>query len=238
MVCDYAMLCRLDSGITKCLYTNPPRPRRPLTDRDVFIVQDYVRVTNRNDGGTIDESWFYTYNHDVAHPYFAPRSGFVRAKMKYQGMVGVLGDGGKTRLTWLANMDFGGSVPGSFMNAILVNYMVFPISTVEETKRYLLETEGNMTAVTSSAALEDVTSAAAKSKRDDVAVELELTDLKAKFAEMKVEMERKDEEYQSELAGKDEKHQSELAGKDDELKKKDEQIMELRKRLSRVVVRD
>ena len=203
------MLWRLDSGITKYLYTNPPRPSRPLTDRDVFIVQDYVRVTNRNDGGTSDATWFYTYNHDVDHPYFAPRSGFVRAKMKYQGLVGVLGDGGKTRLTWLVNCDFGGAVPTSFMNATLVNLMVFPISTVECTKRYLLEKEGNMTAVTSSAALEDVTSAAAKSKRDDVAVELELADLKDKLAEMKVEME-----------------------------KKDERIMELRKRLSRVVEED
>ncbi len=260
MVCDDAMLWRLDSDITKCLYTNPFQPHRPLMDRDIFIVQDYVRVKSDNTQGTSDESWFYTYNHDVDHPYFAPRSGFVRAKMKYQGLVGVSGGGGKTRLTWVVNMDFGGSVPSSFMNAMIVNLMVFPVSVVERPKMYLREKESNVAAaVTSTPVLDDLTSAAAKSAGADVDVELELPDLTAKLAEIKAEMERKDREHQSELAGKDTKHQSELAGKDeelrrkddelkkkgeelknkdDELKNKDEQIMELRKRLSRVVFRD
>ena len=106
-----------------------------MTDRDIFIVQDYVRVKSQNDGGMSDETWFYTYNNDVDHPYFAPQSGFVRAKMKYQGMVGVLGDGGKTRLTWLVNMDFGGTVPTSFMNAMIVNLMAFPISVMEKLEK-------------------------------------------------------------------------------------------------------
>ena len=208
-----------------------------MTDRDTFIVQDYVRVPSGNDGGTSDETWFYTYNNDVDHRYFAPRSGFVRAKLKYQGMVGVLGDGGKTRLTWLVNIDFGGAIPSLFMNAMIVNLMIFPVSAVEQTKKYLQEEKGNVAAVTSSAALEDLSPAAANSKRDDVAVELELQDLKAKLAEMKVENEdlrRKDGEHQSELAGKDE----ELRRKDGELKRKDTQIAELRKRLSRVVDED
>ena len=161
---------------------------RPLTDRDVFVVQHYVRVTSDNDGGTSDRTWFYTYNHDVDHHYFAPRSGFVRAKMKYQGMVGVLGDRGKARLTWLVNLDFGGAVPTSFMNAMIVNLMIYPVSFVEETPEFLQEKKGNVAALTSSAALEDLTSAAAKSKRDHVAVELQIPDLKAKLAEMKIEM--------------------------------------------------
>ena len=185
-----------------------------MTERDIFIVQDYVRVTSDNVGGTSDETWFYVYNHDVDHHYFAPRSGFVRAKIKYQGLVGVLGDGGKTRLTWLVNMDFGGAVPSSFTNAMILNLMVFPVSFVERTMPYVQEKRGNVTAATSSAALEDLNSAAAKSKRDDVSVELELRDLKAKLAEMKVENE--------DLRRKDGEHQSELAGKDEELRRKDE----------------
>ena len=36
-------------------------------------------------------------------------------------MVGVLGGGGKTRLTWLVNMDFGGLIPSSFSNALIVS---------------------------------------------------------------------------------------------------------------------
>ena len=196
------------------VYTNSPY-HRPLTDRDLFIVQEYVRVTSGNDGGT----WFYTYNHDVDHPYFAPRSGFVRAMMKYQGMVGVSGGGGKTRLTWMVNVDFGGSVPSSFMNAIIVNLMVFPVAVVERTKRYLRQKESNVAAaVTSSPVLDDLTSAAAKSKGADVDVELELPDLTAKLAEMKAEMERKNEEWRR----KDEEHQKELATNYEELRRKDE----------------
>ena len=191
-----------------------------MTCRDVFIVQDYVHVKSQNDGGTSDETWFYTYNNDVDHHYFAPQSGFVRAKVKYQGMVGVLGDGGKTRLTWLVNMDFGGTVPTSFMNAMIVNLMAFPISVVEDTKEHLHENKVNVADVTSSAALKDLTSAAAKSKRVDGADELEFPDLKAKLAEMKVENEDLKREHQSAL------------------EKKDEQLMELRKRLSRVVEED
>lgn len=249
MVCDDAVLWRLDSGITKSLYTNPPRPHRPLTNRDLFIVQDYVRIKSDNTQGPSDETWFYTYNHDVDHPYFAPRSGFVRAKMKYQGMVGVSGGGGKTQLTWVVNMDFGGSVPTSFMNATIVNLMAFPIAVVERTERYLREKESNVTAaVTSSPVLDDLASAAAKSTGAEVDVELELPDLKAKLAEMKAEMERKDEEWRR----KDEEHQKELATnyeelrrkdeelrrKDDELENKGKQIIELRKRLPRVVDQD
>ena len=249
MVCDDAMLWRLDSDITKCLYTNPPRPHRPLTDRDLFIVQDYVRVKSDNTQGPSDESWFYTYNHEVDHPYFAPRSGFVRAKMKYHGMVGVSGGGGKTRLTWMVNMDFGGSVPSSFTNAIIVNLMVFPVAVVKRMKRYLREKESNVAAaVTSSPVLDDLTSAAAKSTGAEVDVELELPDLKAKLAEMKAEMERKNEELRKkdeELRGneetlrrKDEQHRNVLAHKDEEhrsiLADKDKEIMELRRRLPRL----
>ena len=219
-----------------------------MTDRDIFIVQDFVRVTSDNDGGTSDETWFFTYNHDVDQHYFAPRSGFVRAKMKYQGMVGVLGDGVKTRLTWLVNMDFGGAVPTSFMNAMIVNLMIYPISIVERTIEHLQEKKVNVNATTSPVDLENLIASGSKQgKRDGVAVELELRDLKAKLARMKVENEdlrRKDGERQSELAGKDEelrrkdgeleKKDDELKKKDDELEKKDDELMELRKRLPRV----
>ncbi len=222
---------------------------RPLTDRDIFIVQDYVRVTSDNDGSHLDETWFFTYNYDVDHHYFAPRVGFVRGKMKYQGMVGFLGDGGKTRLTWLVDFDFRGTLPTSFMNAVLVNLMIYPVSVAEKTREYLQEKKSKVAAATSSAVVEDLTSA----------VELELPDLKAKLAEMKAMIESKDDELRRkddelrrkddelrrkdvELKCKDEemtKQEAELKctilAKDDELEDKDKEIMELRRRLPRKV---
>ncbi len=107
---------------------------RPLTDRDMFIVQDYVRVVGVDDGDGSGR-WFFTYNHDVEHLYFTKRPGFVRVKMKYQGMVGVSADGGKTRLTWLLNMDFGGLVPSSFTACLFVNMMLYPLTTVDDAKK-------------------------------------------------------------------------------------------------------
>ena len=73
---------------------------RPITDRDIFIVQDYVLVD--------EGKWFYTYNHDIDHPYFAPREGYVRANVRYQGLLGEPNGSNTLRLTWLLNMDFGG----------------------------------------------------------------------------------------------------------------------------------
>ena len=102
---------------------------RPLTDRDIFVVQDYVRILGSDNGNR----WFFTYNHDVDHPYFAPGTGFVRVKVKYQGMVGVKDDEGKTRLTWLVNMDLGGNIPFSFGTGLLVGLMTLPASIVENT---------------------------------------------------------------------------------------------------------
>ena len=42
----------------------------PLSNRDFFIVQDYV----------LKADWFFTYNHEISHPYFRPREseGYVR----------------------------------------------------------------------------------------------------------------------------------------------------------------
>ena len=109
----------------------PPLPIRPLTDRDSISVQEYVRVLGGAEGNDFGHNWFFTYNHDFEHPYFAPRPGFVRSSVKYQGMVGVLGDNGKTRLTWLVNVDFGGLIPSSFMKQMLVALMTYPAATIE-----------------------------------------------------------------------------------------------------------
>lgn len=51
-------------------------------------------------------------------------------------MVGILGEGGKTRLTWLLNMDFGGLIPSAFIQRVFEGMMAYPISTLEETKTY------------------------------------------------------------------------------------------------------
>ena len=66
----------------------------PFTPRYLFLLQDYVRI-DADDG-----PWFYTLNHDLPHPFFQSRPGFVKASIKRTGMVGQSGDfGGKqTRL--------------------------------------------------------------------------------------------------------------------------------------------
>ena len=155
--------------------------------------------------------------------------------MKFQGMVGIMGNGGKTRLTWFVNMDFGGLVPSSFTQAFLLGTLSFPISVVQETKNYLLEEDADNSHGGKGANSATTTLSASE------LVELELPDLKAKLAEMKAEMERKNEEWRR----KDEEHQKELATnyeelrrKDDELENKGKQIIELRKRLPRVVDQD
>ena len=125
----------------------PPLPIRPLTVRDYIIVQDFVRVLGGAEGNDFGHNWFFTYNHDFEHPYFAPRPGFVRSSVKYQGMVGVLGDNGKMRLTWLVNFDFGGLLPSSFMVGVLVSVMAYPVSVrdgvKENMQRLVPKTDGN-----------------------------------------------------------------------------------------------
>ena len=50
-------------------------------------------------------------------------------------MVGVLGDNGKMRLTWLVNFDFGGLIPSSFMRQMLVAFMAYPVATIEAVEK-------------------------------------------------------------------------------------------------------
>ena len=116
--------------------TRFPSISRPLTDRDYIIVQDYVRVLGGTDGNDDGHNWFFTYNHDFEHPYFVTRPDFVRASAKYQGMIGVLGDSGKTRLTWLVNFDLGGLIPTSFTTQLLIELMVYPVATIEALEKY------------------------------------------------------------------------------------------------------
>ena len=60
--------------------TYAPVPR-PLSPRDMWLVQDYQPITEGEASGG-----FFTYNHSLEHPeYFAAREGFVRATVKYQG---------------------------------------------------------------------------------------------------------------------------------------------------------
>ena len=206
----------------------------------MFIVQDYVRVPGGNGGITSDRGHFYTYNHDIDHPHFAHRSGFVRMKVKNQGLVGTLGDEGKTRLTWLVNVDFGGMVPSAFVNGLVVGLMSTPLMIVDQTEEYLGERKGgNVTDLTESFPTQEEeeegkgNGAAHESKRE-IAAELEL---KAELAEMKAEVARKDEELRKkdvaltgkveELKRKDEelrKKDGALAGKVEELKRKDEEL--------------
>ena len=117
------------SGDKSTLQTNSTLSLPLIANRYLFVVQDYCRV--REDG----ESWFFTYNHDVDHEYFAERTGFVRTRTRYQGLVGVPSSTSfekKTTVTWLMNLDFGGLVPGAFLRHILANLMYFPRGKVRE----------------------------------------------------------------------------------------------------------
>ena len=116
-----------------------------MANRDLLIVQDFVRVDGSGTDDVERESWFYTYNHDLEHPYFSPRDGFTRASVKNQGMVGIASSAGLTRLTWLCNMEFGGLIPSAFTNEILVTLMALPLTTVRDTKLYLQKKKRRVT---------------------------------------------------------------------------------------------
>ena len=108
----------VDKDVATCLrYAEVPFPW-PFEPRDSYVVQDYVRFRSRG-----DSSSFVTYNHDVEHTYFKKRRGFVRAQVKYQGVVGESVHG-KTRLTWLLNIDFRGLVPTAAVQGFLSTTMV------------------------------------------------------------------------------------------------------------------
>lgn len=145
---------------------------RPLSDRDSTFIQDYVRMVDvDNDNGR--ESWFYTYNHDFDHPYFAPRSGFVRLKMKYQGMVGTVGSDGKTRLAWLVNVDFGGLIPSSFTTGLLTTVAAFPITVVESTEQELAAQKAEVSATANFPSLDDIGHEAAEVSRGETVGEVQ-----------------------------------------------------------------
>ena len=81
---------------------------------------DEINLEIRNQAATHANVlvYSYTYNHDLPHPAFLKREGFVRALIRYQGMVGKPIDDG-TRLTWLVNMDMGSMVPSVFTRALV-----------------------------------------------------------------------------------------------------------------------
>ncbi len=123
----YPFLSIGENNVTVVLCKDFPFPW-PLTPRYFFIVQDYLRFFD--DAG---KSSFFTYNHDVEHPYFSSRDGFVRAKIRFQGLVGepimdteAILNREAARLTWLVNIDFGGMVPTTFVREGLLNMMFYP----------------------------------------------------------------------------------------------------------------
>ena len=128
--------------------------------------------------------------------------------MKYQGMVGIMGNGGETRLTWFVNMDFGGIIPSSFTNAFVVGTVGYPITVVKHAKDHLLKegSDGGKGA-------------------NSATTTLSASELHEENAELKAQVLRNDEELR-ELRRKDKEHVIALANKDKE-------IMELRRRLPR-----
>ena len=192
----------------------------------MFYVQDYVRVTGSDDGDA-SGSFFYTYNESIEHPYFVSRPGFVRFKMKYQGMVGVMGGGGKTRLTWFVNMDFGGLLPSAFTNGLLVALMHLPRQIVDDTKEYVNNKKGEATdAVTTAAVAEGVVEQA--QGLDGIAHLPE--DARSLIIQLQVTLRAKEEEFKTVLT----KKQEELAEKQEEIERQAAELSEMRKRIPRV----
>ena len=204
----------------------------------MLYVQDYVRVTS--DNGNAGDTWFYTYNHSIDHPYFESRPGFVRAKTTYQGMVGVLGDGDQTRLTWLAHLDFGGIVPSAFTTRLLLNWMALPLQVMESAKEYHKKEEKQTTdvarfphsqmvlgyepaQVSHEKALKELQE---KLKRSEERNQVLREELATSLGDKEVELKRVVTEKNEELRRKDEEHRVVLA-------EKDKEIMELRRRLPR-----
>ena len=229
----------------------------------MFIVQDYVRVPGGNGGGTSDQGHYYSYNHDIDHPYFAHRPGFVRMKVKNQGLVATLGGEGKTRLTWLVNMDFGGMVPSAFVKGLLVGVMATPFVIVEQTKEHLGVRKGGDVAdlAKSSSTQEDrdhVSQEAFEKMRDElkraqmraVVLRDELTlaqsTIAASLGEKEVELNgavldtKRDNVADEKLKAEVAEMKAEMARKDEDLRSKDEElkvmkaeVQELRRRLPR-----
>ena len=198
--------------------------------------------------------WFFSYNHDIDHPYFAPRPGFVRASLKCQGMVGVVGDSGTTRLTWLANFDFGGLIPSSFTTGLLMGLMTYPVIVVRATKENLKAQEGGVADIAKpSLAQEDhgnEPGAVSREAFEEVRKELERSriragvlrdELKAAQDNLTASLEEKEAEFKRAIEVKEREHKRAIEEKDRELKRaieekneKDEQITELRRRLPRL----
>ena len=126
---------RRDCGLTFLLYRELLFSW-PFSPRHVLIVQDYCRV--REDDGS---SWFVCYNHDVESEYFTRREGFLRASIKFQGMVGLPRFDGGARLTWIVNCDLSGLVPEFAVRGGLLKTMFYP-------KRTILELEARWQAAT------------------------------------------------------------------------------------------
>ena len=96
---------------------------RPITNRDGLYFTTYELI-----GRGTDASRFASYSVDVpSHSRFG-REGFVRANWRCQGLVGETNDSQtrgvtlehSTKLTLLANTDFGGTVPSAFVTRELV----------------------------------------------------------------------------------------------------------------------
>ena len=167
------------------------------------------------------DNCFFSYNHDFEHPYFAPRPGFVRGSVKYQGMVGVLGKRGKTRLTWLVNFDFGGLIPPSFGSHFLIGIMPYPAATIEtlreDKERSVQKTDGD---------------ARGESGGDDAEIKTSLSTSAMLDRIARLEAQRKEDV--AALRKKDEL----LEEKDRLLEVKEKQMVELRRRLPRVVEKE
>ena len=79
--------------------------------------------------------FFVCYNHDVRHSDFDSREGFVRARVKFQGLVGIPRTKEGARLTWLVNYDPCGLIPQYASTHALLSAMFYPRQIVIEVEK-------------------------------------------------------------------------------------------------------
>ena len=117
------------------------------------------------------ESWFATCAHTFEASFCPPRQGYVRGAIRFQGLLGtprssrvtldastkgkLLSQSG-TRLTFLANIDFGNIMVTSFVNSIYADFMKYPLRKVLNVeKRFEKPIDVGMAAKTQIKAMEE-----------------------------------------------------------------------------------
>ena len=208
------------------------RSRSPATfpqiaDRDFFFTYVYLWADSKRERREQRTFVGYTYSSNKA----PPRQGYVRAQVKYQGFVVVPEASPKpsARLTFLANWDLGGSVPGTLAKFTLRRIMAMSRNKALAAERWEPTVVPHGAGLPSSLRRldsgrdedrgEDGAGRRGEGKGGAEAHASPSAEIRAENAAMKRAIAERDEL---------------IAEKDDSIAEKEKEIMELRRRLPRV----